>query len=132
MRVFKSKIDAWLLAILVFSTGMLLYAVYAAASQGGPGNIAVAIGLVTVGAGLPIWLFAGTKYVVTQDVLRIKSGPFSWTIELSTICSVVETRNPISSPALSLDRLEIKYADGRSVLVSPADKSGFRAAIGQG
>ncbi|MEM6483502.1 MAG: PH domain-containing protein, partial [Pseudomonadota bacterium] len=101
MSVFKSKIDSWLLAILVCSTAILLYAAFSAAAQGGTSNIAVAIGLVIVGAALPIWLFAGTKYVVTQDVLRIISGPFTWTIELSTISAVVETRNPISSPALS-------------------------------
>ena len=35
------------------------------------------------------------------------------------------TRNPLSSPALSLDRLRIDYGSGRSIMVSPEDKDKF-------
>ncbi|MFQ5610075.1 MAG: PH domain-containing protein [Woeseiaceae bacterium] len=41
------------------------------------------------------------------------------------------TRNPLSSPALSLDRLKITYGPkNRKVLVSPADKESFVQALG--
>jgi hypothetical protein len=51
-------------------------------------------------------------------------------ILLEEIYTVVEsTRNPASSPALSLDRLLIRYGGGSEIMVSPADKAGFMAAI---
>ncbi|MCU7856703.1 MAG: PH domain-containing protein [Candidatus Thiodiazotropha sp. (ex Lucinoma borealis)] len=90
----------------------------------------IILAVVLLGTGLPIWLFVSTKYIVTEELLRIKSGPFSWSIPLSSISSVSETRNPLSSPALSLDRLELKYRDGKTILISPANKAKFRAAIG--
>ena len=39
--------------------------------------------------------------------------------------------NPISSPALSLDRLEISYGSQKKIMISPKDKTGFLQAIGQ-
>ena len=44
------------------------------------------------------------------------------------IREVRPTTNPLSAPALSLDRLRIDYEEGgrvRSLLVSPKDKEGF-------
>ncbi len=46
-------------------------------------------------------------------------------IDISTIKFVKKTRNPISSPAASLDRIEIKYGKWDSVIISPKDKSRF-------
>lgn len=46
-----------------------------------------------------------------------------------SIKNISETRNPISSPALSLDRLEIVYNRFDSVLISPADKIDFIAEL---
>jgi hypothetical protein len=42
---------------------------------------------------------------------------------------MTESRSPFSSPALSLDRLQIDYGAGKSILISPADKEGFIEAI---
>ena len=64
-------------------------------------------------------------------MLRIVAGPFRWKILLDEITSVEETRNPLSSPALSLDRLKICYGNGRHIMISPADTAGFLKAIGQ-
>ena len=38
---------------------------------------------------------------------------------------------PTDSAALSLDRIAIRYGNGKKLLVSPADKKGFLEAIGQ-
>ena len=77
----------------------------------------------------PLW---STRYVVDQGQLTIRSLCFKWIIPLTAIQSVSETDNSISSPALSLDRLKIEYlkeGQTRTVLVSPRDKVGFRAAL---
>ena len=76
-----------------------------------------------------LWLYLTTRYTITADTLWVKSGPFSWVILLEEIYTIESTRNPASSPALSLDRLLIRYGGGSEIMVSPADKAGFMAAI---
>ena len=44
---------------------------------------------------------------------------------INTIYKISETYNPLSSPAGSIDRLEIKYNKSESVLISPKDKNAF-------
>jgi hypothetical protein len=46
-------------------------------------------------------------------------------VEIQKITSVKRTRNPLSSPALSTDRLEIKYGKWDFVLISPKNKERF-------
>ena len=82
-------------------------------------------------AGLIIWIMLGTWYFVDREVLKVVCGPIRWRIPLDEITSVERTRSPLSSPALSLDRLLIRYGKRRRIMVSPDDKDGFLAAIGQ-
>ena len=74
------------------------------------------------------WLCFSTSYTVTREALLVQSGPFSWVVPLREISSIEPTRNPLSSPALSLDRLRIRYG-AREIMISPADKAGFIAVI---
>ncbi len=49
-------------------------------------------------------------------------------IPLTSIAEVSQSRNPLSAPAWSLDRLRVSYRRGREdglVLISPEDKLGF-------
>lgn len=67
-----------------------------------------------------------TSYTIDGNFLHIKSGFLvNKPVEIQSIKKVVETRNPISAPAMSLDRLEIFYNKFDSVLVSPEDKPEF-------
>jgi len=71
-----------------------------------------------------------TYYVIGDGILTVKCGFLvNKKIEIATIRKIAETRNPISSPALSLDRLEIFYNKFDSILVSPEDKAGFIALL---
>jgi len=85
--------------------------------------------VLTLCLGVPafmLWSFYGTSYTLLADQLLIRSGPFRFRVPLSEITSVAPSRNPRSSPACSLDRLEICYRGDRSrILVSPEDKAGF-------
>ena len=74
---------------------------------------------------LPLWLLLDTNYTVTADTLQIRSGPFRWRIALSDVREVSPSRSWVSSPALSLDRVRIRYGVGRSILVSPREKQRF-------
>lgn len=78
------------------------------------------------------WLMRSTYYVVGDTDLVIRSGPFHWTVPWEGIESITPTHNPLSSPALSLDRLWISYRRGgkkRAVMISPLDKEGFLKAV---
>jgi hypothetical protein len=50
-------------------------------------------------------------------------------VDIQSIQRIKETGNPLSSPAISLDRLEIRYGKSGWVLVSPKGKKGFIAAL---
>lgn len=64
-------------------------------------------------------------YEVLPDAIVIHSGFLKTTIRYTDILSVRQTRNALSSPALSLDRIEIKYQPGQMVLISPQEKAAF-------
>lgn len=129
MQVFKSKVDLWLLIVMDISIFVSLGAAFFVVNQGGTVNYAVGFFLAVVGAGLPVWLLMTTQYIVSDGALIIKSGPFKTVVPLDSIAAVSDTRNPLSSPALSLDRLQIVYQGRKRVMVSPIDKEQFRAAI---
>lgn len=122
---FKSKVDSWFVAVLIVAALGALAACGLAVREGPPGSAFAAVLIVSLAMALPIWLLAATDYVLEADELRIRSGPFRWRIRLEEIQSVQPSRNPLSSPALSLDRLRITYGPGKYILISPEDKTGF-------
>ena len=132
MQELASKIDLWLLAVLVATVAVSLVATLYTLRRGGAVNYIAAFILSSTCIALPLWLLLGTKYVVQNQVLSIRSDPFSWTIPIEEISAIVETRDSRSSPALSLDRLRIEYADGKTVMVSPADKHAFIQSLKTG
>ncbi|WP_190810711.1 PH domain-containing protein [Flagellimonas sp. S3867] len=73
-----------------------------------------------------LYVFFSIYYVIEGNNLVIRVGVlFKWKIEISTIKIVAKSNSWISSPAASLDRLNIIYNKHSSILVSPKDKEGF-------
>ncbi|WP_295771349.1 PH domain-containing protein [uncultured Mucilaginibacter sp.] len=71
-----------------------------------------------------------TYYVVNNSIVNIRCGFLvNQNVDIDTIKSIKETNNALSSPASSLDRLEIAYNKYDSVMISPKDKAGFIALI---
>ncbi len=131
-KVFKSKIDWWVGALLIVAILAEFFVIGAIVMEGEEPLGTTVIILICI---LAILLFAsvllGTVYTVDRRILKINSGPFRWKVPLDQIDSVEATRSPWSSPALSLDRLRIRYGKTKQVLVSPADREAFLNAIGQ-
>ena len=128
---FKSKVDGWIAVVLAIAIIGQAVGIGASALQS-PDPL-VTTGLILVGIALSaliIWLTLGTHYTVDRRMLKIAAGPFRWKVNIDEITSVKATRNPLSSPALSLDRIMIRYGKRRRIMVSPADKAGFLKAIG--
>lgn len=73
-----------------------------------------------------ISIYTGTYYKITDDRwLVIKCGPLhSSRINVDDIEEVKDSNELTNAPALSIDRLEIRYKGGR-ILISPKDKRKF-------
>lgn len=124
MKVYKSKIGLELVIpiLIIFGTVLVL-------------SISEKPHWVGVAILLPVILFLlhiilTTYYVIDEDRLTIKCGfLYNKTIDINTITKISETNNPLSSPATSLDRLEIRYGKFDSVIISPKQKKEFIAEI---
>lgn len=70
-----------------------------------------------------------TRYIVSTEELRVICGPFRLSYPLAQILDVQPTRSLLTAPAMSLDRIEIRFRGGASVVVSPANKAAFIEAV---
>jgi hypothetical protein len=69
---------------------------------------------------------------VQDTVLRVQSSFIvNKKVDIKTITKIKDTYNPISSPAASIDRMQVYYGNGSSVVISPKDKNGFVAHLQQ-
>lgn len=77
-----------------------------------------------------VYLFRTTYYTIDENTLHVKAGFLvNINIDIDKIKSVSKSNNIMSSPALSLDRIEVKYGIGQSVLISPKDRKDFIADL---
>ncbi|MFC1397468.1 PH domain-containing protein [Acinetobacter lactucae] len=129
---FRSKIDWWLLLIFIVTTVIIVMKIYEANhnySLASNFPHLIFYSLIIIIIWLPIF---NTYYVVENNTLIIKSLVFRWKININNITQIEPTHNPLSSPALSLDRLKIYYmknGEVTSVMISPKDKETFLQAI---
>ena len=127
---FPSKIDGWVIPVMVIAFAGVVFALIVVMATVTPWPVRVLTAVVMVLVMFLLFsVFRSTYYEVGDADLRVVSGPFRWTIPLDQITDVTPTRNPLSSPALSMDRLKISYGKRKFVLISPADKDGFVAAL---
>jgi hypothetical protein len=127
IRWYKSKIDWWLAPLLMIPPIATLGITAAAFWRGNGSEIAV-------GCGAMLWVlivYAGVlfplRYGIGNGYLTIRYGICRQRVPLELIRAVSPTRNPLSSPALSLDRLHVRFGDGffKAVLISPAEREEF-------
>lgn len=125
--VYPSKRDAWLVVLLWLSVLGMVAAMVALWVQSAPlGLRAVMTIVLPVVAVFTLWVLYSTSYTLDGEELVVRSGPFRWTVGLDSIEEVFPTRNPLSSPACSLDRLRIRCRGSRSdIMISPENKSTF-------
>jgi hypothetical protein len=118
MKIFKSKIDWWFGLILVYPIFLSLKAML-------EGEWIGLLGLVGV-VGFILILSKTTQYIINENQLIVKS---SWIvnerIDISKITKIEKSNSILSSPALSLDRLLVRYNKYDEVLISPRDKTEF-------
>ena len=76
-------------------------------------------------------MILNTNYTISADnTLRVRCGFFvNLLIEIDKVRKIEFTRSVLSSPALSMDRIEIFYNKFDSVIVSPENKLEFIAEL---
>lgn len=118
MKVFKSKIDWWFGLILVYPIFLSITAIL-------KGEWIGFLGLVGV-VGFILILSMTTQYIINENQLVVKS---TWIvnerIDISKITKIEKSNSILSSPALSLDRLLVRYNKYDEVLISPKEKIEF-------
>ena len=117
---YRSKVDLWLAAILIAAP--LLYIGFAIYLRR-PFLVAIAAVILVIYR----LVVVPTFYEAKSDRLVIRNGVMRTDVLYSEIRSIRPTRNPLSSPALSLRRIEIKYGPAKVVLISPVNREAFLA-----
>jgi hypothetical protein len=126
MKTYKSKVSFGLILFINLPLLAIIFYPFLAKSTEISGLYA-----------LPILFFANytllsNRYIIHQDKLEIKSGIFNnSSIDISQIKKIEKSNSLWSSPASSLDRLEILYGKWDSVLISPENKEDFIADLKQ-
>jgi hypothetical protein len=119
MKKYRSKIGIGIvlfIAIVIGITSAILII-----NQAWPGLL---INIVVIA--FIIYVFTSTYYIINGNDLIVKSGFLVHiTVKIDRIRKIEETRNPISSPAASLDRIGIFYNKSDYVIISPEDKMDF-------
>jgi hypothetical protein len=114
MKIYKSKIDWWLVLLVV---GIFGYPII-------DGIVTHDYFLSVLFSGVLLLFFLLSKtiqYKIEDKKLII----WNTKIEISTIRRIYRTNNPLSSPALSLDRIAIVYNKFDEILISPKERNEF-------
>jgi len=118
MKVIKSKIDWWLGLFLV-------YPIFVSIKSMVKGEWIGLLGLGLV-VGLILVLSKTTRYIINENQLIVQSA---WIvnerIDIFKISKIEKSNSVLSSPALSLDRLRIRYNRYDEILISPKEKNEF-------
>lgn len=114
MKTYRSKIDWWLILLIL---GIFGYPIVEGVLTNQYGLSITMISILMI----MFWMFSKIKYVIEGTMLKVW-----WVkIDIHTIKRIYKTNNPLSSPALSLDRIAIVYNKYDELLISPKLKKEF-------
>lgn len=124
---YPSKVDWWLVPLLSLAPVASIVACISLVLEGQLAALPWAVGGVLFVLGVYLGLVIPMKYGLDDTTLVVRFGICRQRIALADILEVRPTHNPLSSPALSLDRLRIQFGPGlfKVVLISPADRDRF-------
>lgn len=127
-KVYKSKVDKFLFGIVIVITFFpLVFLLYELTSFGDRIIVSTILLLLALVFGNCIW---GIRYSIDQEQLIIKGGFFyKIKIDIKAIRKIEKSNSILSSPAASLDRIEIFYNKYDSLLISPKDRTAFIADL---
>lgn len=125
MNTYKSKIG---IKIIMFLTLVLSTIILFMVFQNEPVEQILSVSGIFLGVyALYLYINFSTEYTITEDgILNVKCGFFyNKRFDINKIKSIAKTCNLISSPAPSLDRIELIYDEYDIIVLSPKNKIGF-------
>ena len=129
VTTFRTKVDAWLWPIVAFvfvgpfaSLGAGVWALTARRPDAFVFFLTAVLLLGVLAIAWPV------TYTLADDELVVRFGLARVRVAYAAITAVAPSRNPLSAPAWSLDRLRIDH-DGGFLLISPRDRDAFVAAL---
>jgi hypothetical protein len=127
MHWYRSKVDWWLGLILCIPPIASAAICISFIRLPNLTELPWAAGGVLFVLGIYFGLVFPMKYGLDETYLLVRFGVCRKRIPLADVTEVYPTHNPLSSPALSLDRLHIQFGKGlmKAVMISPADRDGF-------
>lgn len=130
---YRSKVDWWLALVLCVPPVASVSVCIALVLDGKMSELPIGIGSVLFVAAIYFGLIFPMQYGLGDTHLIVRFGLCRQRIPLADVLEVHPTRNPLSSPALSLDRLHVKYGQSffKAVMISPADRDRFLNELAQ-
>ena len=118
MKIYKSKVDWWLGLVLVYP----IFRSVASIIEGEwIGYIVILLCLLFI-----VFISKSTRYIISENHLIVKCMFIvNDKIEISKIRKIEKTNSILSSPALSLDRIAIKFNKYDEVYISPKERQAF-------
>lgn len=131
-KTYPSKVDAWFLVVLAVVVGAMFIGMAISVAQHGWLRFLQGAFVVFGVIGFLVWIVLGTNYTLEGGTLVVRSGPFTWRIQIDQITSIEKASLFVrarSSPALSMDRLVLTYGKNKRLAISPAEKEKFLADL---
>ncbi len=127
VRWYRSKVDWWLALVLCIPPIVSIAVCVALVVDGKTSELALGLGSCLLVFGIYFGLVFPMRYGLDDTHLLVRFGLCRQQIPLVDISEVHPTHNPLSSPALSLDRLHVQFGQGvfKFVMISPNDRSRF-------
>lgn len=122
--VFPSRVDGWLIAVLLLAMVSPLAAVWWVGADMVLALASVLVTLLVCGV-----LLVPCRYTLESDHLLIRCGLIRQRIPYRDITAITPSRSLWSAPALSLQRVKLSYGRTSSQLVSPRDRAAFIQAL---
>ena len=119
MKNYKSKLGLELIIPLILIFGYSLFELIS-------NKVWIGIFIIVLTIIFILYTLLSINYKIGNDTLNIKCTILiNINIDIKSIRKITETYNPLSSPAASIDRLEIFYNKFDSILISPKFKKEF-------
>ncbi|MBM7598422.1 membrane protein YdbS with pleckstrin-like domain [Virgibacillus halotolerans] len=116
--LFTSKKDLWI-SIIIW--GISIMGIVVSLLKGDT----IALLVMLLFAMILLWFWFKTDYKITEDKIKIRYGPIRQTVQIQDIKLIIRAKTPLTSPALSLDRIQITCGKFDVVAISPMHQQTF-------
>ncbi|MGJ8676195.1 MAG: PH domain-containing protein [Akkermansiaceae bacterium] len=129
--VVSSKVDRWIVIVLAIALIVLIYPAIEIIGSNSPRNwVGINFYLIVTFLTIISVVLVGVpcKYTLAKKELLIQCGVIKYKVAYGDITEAKLSRNPLSAPAWSLDRIQIKTRKSM-YLISPKNRDHFLAMI---